>query len=185
MGAGGRIAPADHLRRPWRVHGLAAAEGLALHDVWEIPTPLAPGVSLAAWLEAFRDERRPLASRVLFAVRRALGRLLDLDRGSSGFVPAYREADEQLFRITNRTVIAFLHVSLADRRPRLAVYVRANGRLGRAYMRLIEPFRRVVVYPGLLAAGERAAMRANISGSAGRRWPGGWRAGGRCRRCGP
>jgi len=35
MAPGGRIDPADHLRRPWRVHALAAAEGLALHDIWE------------------------------------------------------------------------------------------------------------------------------------------------------
>jgi hypothetical protein len=159
--AGGRVAPADHLRRPWRVHRLAAGEGLALHDVWEVPTPLAPGVTLAAWLEAFRGERRPLASRVLFGVRAALGRVLGLDRGSAGFVPAYQDADEQLFRIANRTVTAFLHVSLADRRPRLAVYVRPKGRLGQAYMRLIEPFRRWVVYPALLAAGSRAAARLN------------------------
>ena len=68
-------------------------------------------------------------------------------------MPAYQDADEQLFRIANRTVTAFLHVSLADRRPRLAVYVRPKGRLGQVYMRLIEPFRRWVVYPALLAAG--------------------------------
>jgi hypothetical protein len=155
------VAPADHLRRPWRVHELAAREGLELHDVWEVAIPLAPGVTLAAWLDAFRAERRSLASRVLFGARAAVGRLLRLDRGSAGFVPAYREADEQLFRIANRTVTAFLHVSLADRRPRLAVYVRPAGRLGRVYLRLIEPFRRWVVYPALLAAGARAAARLN------------------------
>jgi len=158
---GGRISPVDHLRRPWRVHGLAAGEGLALHDVWEVATPLAPGVTLAAWLEAFRAKPRPLASRALFGVRAALGRLLGLDRGSPGFVPAYQEPDEHLFRIANRTVTALLHVSLADRRPRLAVYVRPKGHLGRGYLRLIEPFRRWVVYPALLAAGSRAASRLN------------------------
>jgi acyl carrier protein phosphodiesterase len=94
-------------------------------------------------------------------VRAALGRVLRLDRGSAGFVPAYQELDEQLFRIANRTVTAFLHVSMADRRPRLAVYVRPKGRLGRAYMQLIEPFRRWVVYPAMLAAGSRAAARLN------------------------
>lgn len=161
MPSEGRIDPADHLRRPWRVHALAAAEGLALHDVWEVATPLAPGVTLAAWLEAFRQEPRSLASRALFGLRAALGRALGLDRGSAGFVPAYREADEQLFRISNRTVTGFLHFSVADRRPRLAVYVCPNGALGRFYMRLIEPFRRWVVYPALLAAGGRAAARLN------------------------
>lgn len=161
MASGGRIDPADHRRRPWRVHGLAATEGLALHDVWEVGTPLAPGVTLAAWLRAFREEPRPLPSRALFGLRMTLGRLFGLDRGSGGFVPVYQEADEQLSRIANRTVTAFLHVSLADRRPRLAVYVRPNGRLGHGYLRLIEPFRRWVVYPAMLAAGARAATRLN------------------------
>ena len=161
MPGGGRIDPADHVRRPWRVHALAAAERLALHDVWEVATPLAPGVTLAAWLEAFRGEPRSLASRALFGVRAALGRVLRLDRGSTGFVPAYQEPDEQLFRIANRTVTAFLHVSVADRWPRLTVYVRPKGRLGHVYMQLIEPFRRWVVYPAMLAAGARAAVRLN------------------------
>jgi Protein of unknown function (DUF2867) len=161
MPSGGRIDPADHLRRPWRVHALAAAERLVVHDVWEVATPLAPGVPLAAWLDAFRRERRPLASRALFGVRGVLGRVLGLDRGSAGFVPVYQDAEEQLFRIANRTVTAFLHISLADRRARLAVYVRPKGRLGRVYMRLIEPFRLWVVYPAMLAAGSRAAARLN------------------------
>jgi hypothetical protein len=55
--------------------------------------------------------------------------------------------------------VGFLHYSLVDRRPRLAIYVRPNGALGRCYMALIEPFRRGVIYPALLAAGARAATR--------------------------
>lgn len=157
--AGGRIDPADHLRRPWRVHALAAAEGLALRDVWEVATPLPEGVPLARWVEAMRTEPRGLSSGALFALRRALGRLLGLDRGGTGLVPAYQEPEEVLSRLTNRTVTAFLHVSLVERHPRLAVYVRPNGALGRGYMALIEPFRRWVVYPALLAAGARAAAR--------------------------
>jgi hypothetical protein len=157
--AGGRIDPADHLRRPWRVHAVAVAEGLALHDVWEIATPLPAGVPLARWVEALRSEPRSRPSRALFAIRAALGRLLGLDRGGTGFVPVYQEPDEVLSRIANRTVTAFLHVSLVEGRPRLAVYVRPSGALGRAYMALIDPFRRWVVYPALLAAGARATAR--------------------------
>ena len=141
------------------MHALAAAVGLALHDVWEVATPLPTGVPLARWVGALRTERRSLPARALFGVRMALGRVFGLDRGSAGFVPVYQEPDEQLSRIANRTVTAFLHVSLVDRRPRLAVYVRPNGWLGRGYLRLIEPFRRWVVYPALLAAGGRAAAR--------------------------
>jgi hypothetical protein len=159
MGRGGRIDPADHLGRPWRVHALAAAEHLALHDVWEVATPLPAGVPLARWVEALRAERRSRATRALFGLRMALGRLFGWDRGSAGFVPVYQEPEEQLSRIANRTVTAFLHVSLVDRHPRLAVYVRPKGWLGRGYLRLIEPFRRWVVYPALLEAGGRAAAR--------------------------
>ena len=86
MGRNGRkLDPSDHLRRPWRVHALAAAEGLSLHDVWEVGTPLAPGVSLAAWVDALRSERRSAPSRLLFGIRQVLGRALKLDRGSAGF----------------------------------------------------------------------------------------------------
>ncbi len=98
-------------------------------------------------------------SGALFALRRALGRLLGLDRGRTGFVPVYQEPDEALSRIANRTVTAFLHVSLVERHPRLAIYVRPKGALGRSYMAVIEPFRRWVIYPALLAAGSRAAKR--------------------------
>jgi len=45
----------------------------------------------------------------------------------------------------------------------VAVYVRPKGSLGSAYMRLIDPFRRAVIYPGLLAAGKRAALGLNPS----------------------
>lgn len=141
------------------MHTLATAEGLVLHDVWEVATRLPTGVPLARWVEVLRTERRSLLSRALFGLRMALGRVFGLDRGSAGFAPVYQEPEEQLSRIANRTVTAFLHLSLVDRRPRLAVYVRPNGWLGRGYLWLIEPFRRWVVYPALLAAGGRAAAR--------------------------
>jgi hypothetical protein len=159
MARGGRIDAADHLARPWRVHALAAAEGLVVHDVWEVAAPLPAGVPLARWVEAFRTERWSAASRALFALRWAVGRLLGWDRAGRGFLPVYAEREEQLSRIENRTVTGYLHLSLVERRPRLAVYVRPHGRLGRAYLRLIEPFRRWVVYPSLLAAGARAVDR--------------------------
>ena len=159
MASGGRLDPVDHLGHPWRVHAVAAAEGLALRDVWEVAIPLPPDVPLERWMEALRTEPRGLPSRALFGLRRVLGRLLGLDRGGTGFVPVYREPDEVLSRIRNRTVTAFLHVSLVNRRPRLAVYVKPRGALGRVYMATIEPFRQWIIYPALLAAGARAAER--------------------------
>ena len=141
------------------MHALAAAEGLDLHDVWEVDAQIPSSASLEGWFEAFRGERRGAVTRVLFGIRRAVGWVLRLDAKGTGFKPVYAEAEEQLFRIENRTVVAFMHLSLADRRPRIAVYVRPKGRLGSLYMRLIDPFRRAVVYPALLAAGRRAALR--------------------------
>ena len=167
MPAGCRVLPldpTDHLRRPWRVHRFAAAEGLSLHDVWQVDAELPPSVTLADWVEALRAERLGGAARGLFLVRRVLGRLLWLDPPVPGFRAVYREVDEHLLRIENRTVTALLHLSVADRRPRLAVYVRPHGWLGRIYLRIIEPFRRHLVYPDLLAAGRRAARRLAAGG---------------------
>ncbi len=48
------------------MHALAAAEGLALHDVWEVATRLPTGVPLARWVEVLRSERRSLLARTLF-----------------------------------------------------------------------------------------------------------------------
>lgn len=126
--------------------------------MWKVDSPLPPGTTRAQWLDAWRRERQG-ATNALFALRWALGRLLGLDRGSRGFTAVYTEPEEQPHRIDNRTVSALLHLSLADRRPRLAVYVRARGRVGRWYMRGIDPVRRHIVYPGLLAAGRWAARQ--------------------------
>jgi hypothetical protein len=52
-------------------------------------------------------------------------------------------------------VFGVLHLGWADRgdgrfQGRMAVYVKPRGRLGRAYMAFIKPFRYAVVYPALL-----------------------------------
>jgi hypothetical protein len=51
-------ARADHLWRPWRVHALARAESLALHDVWEVDAALPPVATLGQWADALRRERQ-------------------------------------------------------------------------------------------------------------------------------
>jgi Protein of unknown function (DUF2867) len=158
------LDPTDHLRRPWRVHPLVAAEGLSLRDVWQVDAALPPGVTLAEWIEALRAERLGGPARGLFWLRRVLGRLLRLDPSAAGLRTVYREPEEHLLRIENRTVTALLHLSVADRRPRLAVYVRPRGWLGRIYLHAIEPFRRHLVYPALLEAGRRAALRLGTRG---------------------
>ena len=61
---------------------------------------------------------------------------------------------------------ALLYVSLVDRRPRLAVYACPHGWLGRAYLALIEPFRRYV-YPSLLRRASASVTALASAGSTG------------------
>jgi hypothetical protein len=134
-------------------------------------------------------ERPGLASRALFALRRLLGRAFGWDRPASeasysdrrlgedlrrrSLVPAgtreglfrllYELPHESLGEIRNATVHAFVCMALAPRatgyRLYFAVYVEAVSRLTPLYMAAIEPFRRFIVYPAMLAR-LRAAWRA-------------------------
>jgi hypothetical protein len=90
-------------------------------------------------------------------------RLTDADRATS-LVPAgvreglfrvvYRFENEQLSELINRTAHAAALSALVETastyRFYFAVYVRSNGRLTPFYMTLIDPFRKLVVYPSLL-----------------------------------
>jgi hypothetical protein len=172
---GGRLDPTDHLRRPWRVHAIAAAEGLALRDVWEVAIPLPAGVPLARWVEALRTEPRGLPSRALFALRRALGRLLGLDRGGTGFVPIYLEPDEVLSRITNRTVTGSRCTSVPTACSVAGTWPSSSPSGGGSSTRLCSR----------QAHGRLRGLAGEARGSAGRPATAAWRGGGRCRRCGP
>jgi hypothetical protein len=130
---------------------------MRLKDAWRVEERLPEGATLDDLEAELRRHRVPPGAAALFGVRRLLAPLLD--RGSAGFVPVYLEPEERLYRIENATVTALLHVSLVERRPRVAVYVLPRGRFGRAYLALIEPFRRHVVYPALLRRAA-AAVRA-------------------------
>jgi hypothetical protein len=138
---------------------------MGLHDVWEAESPLPEGRTLDDLEAALRRRHAPPAVAALYGLRRALAPILD--RGSEGFVTVYVEPEERLYRIENRTVTALLHVAVVDRRPRLAVYVRPHGVLGRAYLALIEPFRRFVVYPSLVRRASASATALARAGSTG------------------
>lgn len=70
------------------------------------------------------------------------------------FRTVYRFQDEQLLEIINRTTHAAALTTLVDTgnayRLYFAVYVRGVGRLSPFYMALIDPFRKLLVYPSLL-----------------------------------
>ena len=72
---------------------------------------------------------------------------------------------EALFELENATVHALMHlgrVAVEDRdssriwAPQMAVYVKPRGSLGRIYMKLIQPFRHLIVYPALMRSAERS-----------------------------
>ena len=138
---------------------------MRLKDVWRIDERLPEGATLDDLERELRGRRREPAAAALYGLRRALAPLLD--RHSAGFVPVYLEPAERLYRIENATVTALLHVSLDDRRPRLAVYVRPHGLFGRVYLAAIEPFRRYVVYPSLLRSASASVTALARAGSTG------------------
>jgi hypothetical protein len=72
------------------------------------------------------------------------------------FTSVFQTHDEWAAEIANRTVHAVMHIGwVADAdggyRGQMAVLVKPNGLLGRAYMAAIAPFRRLIVYPALTA----------------------------------
>jgi hypothetical protein len=70
------------------------------------------------------------------------------------FRTVYRFQNEELLEVINGTAHAAALSALVDTgdayRLYFAVYVRSVGRLTRFYMALIDPFRRLIVYPSLL-----------------------------------
>ena len=91
-------------------------------------------------------------------------RLTDTDRSKSLLAPGaqvglfriiYRFENEQLLEFINRTAHAAALSALVETatgyRFYLGVYVRSVSRFTPFYMALIDPFRKLIVYPSLLA----------------------------------
>ncbi len=115
---------------------------------------------LRAWLgRVFAwDREPPQAARESF-----LHRLSDADRERSLVTPGSAEGPfrvllvtprETISEIQNFTVHAFSVFALVDRpggyRLYWAIHVRSVGRITSWYMRLIDPFRRHIIYPAVL-----------------------------------
>lgn len=107
-----------------------------------------------------------------------LQRLTAADRENSLVVPGTPEGPfrvlfvsprESISEIQNPTVHAFSVFALvrrgSDYRLYLGVYVRPVGRITGGYMRLIDPFRRWIVYPAMLRAIRAAWTRGSAGGS--------------------
>lgn len=80
---------------------------------------------------------------------------------AGGFVPVYRTADEAAAEISNATVHGVLHLGWVEQangryRAQMGVYVKPRGWSGEAYLKLIAPFRHLIVYPALMRQIDRA-----------------------------
>jgi hypothetical protein len=76
-------------------------------------------------------------------------------RPAMGFTALYQLDDEWAAELINQTVHGVIHLGwVGDEaggyRGQMAILVKPNGRLGRAYMAAIMPFRYLIVYPQML-----------------------------------
>ncbi len=148
-----QISTQEFERLPLRVHDFLA--GVPLHDVWAVDLPRArSGITLDEFLRTASVclLTPPPAVRALLNIRLLVGRLLGWDREpaatawesfakrlttddrSKSLAPAGTR--EGLFRVVYRFYFG--------------VYVRSVSRFTPVYMTLIDPFRKLVVYPSLL-----------------------------------
>lgn len=180
-----RLPIRAHTQRPWRIHRIAPDFAVLDVWSYRAPGagPEDFGQFLEAISTA--GGREPLLVRGLFAVRWKLGELFgwdevadapslvdrlpdDLRRERTGapvpgvpFTGLYQLPDEAAMEVANRTVHGVMHLGWIRTRDgayelRMAVLVKPNGVLGRAYLAAIAPFRYLIVYPALTRQWERA-----------------------------
>jgi len=82
------------------------------------------------------------------------------DRTLSLFSPLYLTDDEFAAEISNQTVHGVIHLVWVERgggdfQGQMAIYVKPRGRFGKGYMKLISPFRHLIVYPEMMRQIER------------------------------
>ena len=87
-----------------------------------------------------------------------------LQRVAGGFVPLYRTDCEWAAELSNATVHGVLHLAWVEQgdgrySAHMGVYVKPRGWRGALYLRLIDPFRHLIVYPALMRQLARAWER--------------------------
>ncbi|RDH79146.1 DUF2867 domain-containing protein [Mycolicibacterium moriokaense] len=114
------------------------------------------------WDDTRADPNRPSLLQTLPVDLRACPSAV---RPALGFTPLYQLADEWAAEVVNQTVHGVVHLGWVPDgsggyRGQMAVLVKPNGLLGRAYMAAITPFRYLIVYPRMLKAiGEKWLSR--------------------------
>jgi len=78
-----------------------------------------------------------------------LKRGFSLPEGSpfAGFRGVYSIENEALLEISNRTIFALIHICRKDDEVWLGIFTKSRGFLSDLYMKVIEPFRYLIVYP--------------------------------------
>jgi hypothetical protein len=159
----GRGGPDDFSRL---VHGFASADpsknsSAAVGALWAIRWKLG---KLLGWDGADAG----LGSRVPTLRERLPADLRDAPSGpdfdSLPFTSLYLLDDEWAAETANRTVHGVMHIgrvpdATGGFRTQMAVLVKPNGLFGAGYMAAIRPFRRLIVYPGMMRRIERLAGR--------------------------
>ena len=82
--------------------------------------------------------------------------------------PLYQTENEYAAELSNRTVHGVMHLGWIEQadgsyRGQMAVLVKPRGDFGKAYMKLIKPFRYALVYPALMHAVERAWQQRPVA----------------------
>jgi hypothetical protein len=147
---------------PLLVQGFSSADPAkslprAARALWEIRFKLG---ELLGWDEPDTG----LGSRVSSLRDRLPADLRDAPPGPTfdalPFTSLYLLEDEWAAELANRTVHGVMHIGWVEDRSggyhgQMAVYVKPNGPLGRAYMAAIKPFRYLIVYPQMMREIER------------------------------
>ena len=153
-----RVDPAEYEALPLEAHRFAR-DFAPLHDVWLVELK-GGGHRTVPELRSELSKHvgtLPRRVRALFGLRSGLGRMFRLDPGRRGadgpFEQLYLRPDEAAYQVRNATVDAIVSIAMtrsaAGTRFYWATYVRPVGRITPLYMKLIDPFRRWIVYPGL------------------------------------
>ncbi len=85
------------------------------------------------------------------------GKAIKVNNSDLEFRPVYLFEDESLHELSNDTVHGLIHAGWIKKNDNyytatLAIYVVPRGIYGKVYLKLIEPFRRYIVYPGMMKA---------------------------------
>ena len=86
-----------------------------------------------------------------------VGKAIKVNDTDLEFCPVYLFEDESLHELSNDTVHGLIHIGWIKKNDNyytatLAIYVIPRGIYGKVYLKLIEPFRRYIVYPGMMNA---------------------------------